>query len=391
MAPHPPKVRRAATIVRLAALALVVAAPSAPAPLAVDPVAIEITVDRAGTGTRLVLTHARAVDHVVQQTDGRIEVVYAEPIEVKPERGRFEDDPLLDRYVTRGGRSVVLFTGAQFRAYETFELNQPFRLVLDLEGGVASGEVGAGPPAAAPRAVIVLDPGHGGVEHGAVGPTGLREKEVTLHLAQLLKRALEQQDPSLAVVLTRDDDRLIGLDERTAIANYNKADLFVSIHLNASPRPEATGAETYYLASDATDGEARRLAALENRAWDGDDTQLARRGTGDPLDLVLWDLAQNHHLAESAALAESLQGYFNVLTGTRDRGVRQAPFRVLMGATMPAVLVEAGFISNPDEEQKFKTLGYRQQVVQAMSFAVADYLQKLERYASPRARALGPR
>ena len=155
------------------------------------------------------------------------------------------------------------------------------------------------------------------------------------------------------------------------MANHNRADLFVSIHLNASRRRDAYGAETYFLSADATDDEARILAGLENRADgrpDGETPSLPPDAKRRGLDLVLWDLAQNQYLAESSALAEAVQRELNVLTGTRDRGVRQAPFRVLMGATMPAILVEVGFISNPDE---------------ALARAVREFREGLETYQAP--------
>jgi N-acetylmuramoyl-L-alanine amidase len=182
------------------------------------------------------------------------------------------------------------------------------------------------------------------------------------------------------VVLTRDEDRLLGLDERTAIANHNRADLFLSIHLNASPRSEAAGAETYYLSTDPTDAEARALAMHENLSPGGAvelPPDLA------DLELVLWDLAQNRYLAESGALAESIQRHLNRLTGTRNRGVRQAPFRILMGAMMPAVLVEVGFISNEKQEALFRTANYRADVVDALAAAVEEFLENLERLAMP--------
>jgi N-acetylmuramoyl-L-alanine amidase len=231
--------------------------------------------------------------------------------------------------------------------------------------------------------IVVIDPGHGGVETGAVGPTGLQEKEVALDLARRLRQAL-QSDRKLSVVLTRDEDRLVGLDERTAIANHNQADLFVSIHLNASSRTNARGAETYFLSTKATDDEARTLAALENDAAGvSDDSVYTVDGERRDLDLVLWDLAQNQYLAESSVLAENMQIQLNELTGTRDRGVRQAPFRVLMGATMPSILVEVGFISNPDEEAQFRSDVYRTQVAQAMALAVYEFLADLERLSRP--------
>ena len=198
-------------------------------------------------------------------------------------------------------------------------------------------------------------------------------KDVTLDLARRLKSLLELQGAT--VVLTRDDDRVLPLDDRTAIANHNRAVLFISLHMNASKRKTAVGAETYFLATAATDAEARTLAGLENKAYESPDAVQAATPEAPPdrgLELILWDLAQNSVLAESSRLAESVQTELNTATGVRDRGVRQAPFRVLMGATMPAILIEAGFISNPEEEARFKDDAYKDKVAEAIARAVAS-------------------
>ncbi len=325
----------------------------------------------------MVLTHSEQVGYVIEESNGRLEVIYSQPVTIEPAAQRFEDK-VLKKYELRRGNRLILRTGEDFRGYESFELRNPFRLVLDLQNA-ALGNIAAAPQINRnPRLkIIVIDPGHGGVETGAVGPTGLREKEVTLDLARRVQRRF-QRDRNLTVVLTRDEDRLIGLDERTAIANYNRADLFLSIHLNASPRSTATGAETYFLSNDATDDDARTLAALENGA-SGVHPDQVNKADDRNLDLVLWDLAQNQYLAESSLLAERVQWHLNALTGTRNRGVRQAPFRVLMGATMPAVLVEAGFLSNIDEEERFRSMDYRARVAEAIEAAVRDFLRELDR------------
>ncbi len=293
---------------------------------------VDVTADSSPGSTRLVLTHSRSVVYAIEATRDKVRIRYAEPVQLRPPTARF-DDRILKRYGMRGDRVLTLYTGPNYKRYEAFELRNPFRLIIDLRGAPPESKSGQErfPSPDQPSTIIVIDPGHGGVEHGAIGPTGLMEKDVTLALARQLKRALQEADPSISVVLTRDEDRLVGLDERTAVANHNRAYLFLSIHLNASPRPDASGAETYYLSTDATDDEARILAALENR-------QIGQNGRPMPhervekgsLDLVLWDLAQNQYLAESSALADSIQGHLNLLTGTRNRGVRQAPFRVLM-------------------------------------------------------------
>jgi N-acetylmuramoyl-L-alanine amidase len=341
---------------------------------------VRVTVDDSGPSTRLVLTSAGPIAYELQPVEGGLAIVFAERIKLDPGSKRFSGT-ILERYDLDDDRRVVLHTGPGYHSYESFELLNPFRLVLDLQGTRATEEVEAQPSETRDprRKVIVIDPGHGGVETGATGPSGLQEKDVTLDLARRLRKELDHG--STDVVLTRDEDRLVGLDERSAIANHNRADLFLSIHLNASIRKNATGAETYYLAKSATDDEARKLAAQENVQ-----AAAASNQSSSALDLVLWDLAQNQYLAESSQLAESIQRRLNEVAGTRDRGVRQAPFRVLMGATMPAILVEVGFISNPDEEGKLGGGDYRDQIVRALVASINEYLARVDRLSGASAR-----
>jgi N-acetylmuramoyl-L-alanine amidase len=338
--------------------------------LAADPIAVKLSTDVSGASTRVVLTFSKKANCAVAEDAGRVKVRCDDPIAVDPPAGNL-DDPILDRFDVEGDRSVVLSTGRGYRSVDTFVLKNPYRLVIDLQGSRAEKAV---PVPAAPRKVlpvIVIDPGHGGVETGAIGPSGLQEKDLTLDLARRLKALLERQGAT--VVLTRDEDRVLPLDDRTAIANHNRAILFISIHLNASKRKTAVGAETYFLATSATDAEARTLAGLENKAYEpADAAPKAEGGPPGDLELILWDMAQNSFLAESSKLAEAVQNELNAATGVRDRGVRQAPFRVLMGATMPAILVEAGFISNPEEEARFKDDAYKDKVVEAIARAVAS-------------------
>ena len=234
---------------------------------------------------------------------------------------------------------------------------------------------------------IVLDPGHGGPEQGAIGPeAGTEEKQLTLILAKALRRKLQESLP-VEVLLTRDEDADLPLDSRTALANQNKADLFISIHLNASPDRSAHGAETYFLSLEATDERAAARAEAENQSGAA---QSARVETADDdLQLLLWDLAQTQHLAASQRLAQIIQRELNDTLGLENRGVRQAPFTVLMGATMPAVLVELGFISNPDEEAELLDPAYRADLLDAVTAAVLRFNEILER--SDRSAALGSR
>jgi len=249
-------------------------------------------------------------------------------------------------------------------------------------GGSAAPAPGAKPAASAPSFTVVLDPGHGGTETGAEGKKGtggkpgLFEKDVTLDIARRLRTLLQAQG-GINVLLTRDDDAVVALDDRTALANQNHADLFLSIHVNSAPRRDARGAETYFLSYASKDEDVRTLAAMENNAAGVDKEKLGAAPEG--LELVLWDLAQSQYLQESGALAGSIQKELNEALGARDRGVRQAPFRVLMGATMPAVLVEVGFISNPTEETSLATEEYRDKIAQALSRAVGAFLADAKR------------
>ena len=254
----------------------------------------------------------------------------------------------------------------------------PVGMASRAEAGSGSvGAAGSVPGRPARRTLtLVLDPGHGGSETGAEGKTGVFEKDITLDVARRLKSLLAGE-PGLEVLLTREEDEDVALDDRTALANQKHADLFLSIHVNASPRRDARGAETYFLSRQAKDEEVRTLAALENNAADVDRERLGEAPEG--LELVLWDLAQSQYLQESAELAVAIQEQLNEALGLKDRGVKQAPFRVLMGATMPAVLVEVGFISNPAEEAVLGTGEYRDKIAQALARALVTFVSDAKR------------
>ncbi|MBD3872978.1 MAG: N-acetylmuramoyl-L-alanine amidase [Acidobacteria bacterium] len=214
---------------------------------------------------------------------------------------------------------------------------------------------------------IVIDPGHGGDDTGAQSPDGLTEKELTLAIARRLARTLETRGH--AVRLTRDGDQSRALTDRTALANRLEAPVFVSLHANASTFSSVSGAETYYMSLDgASDEAAAATADLENRADGSPDNRSA-------LDLILWDLAQAEVLNESAELALAVQGRLNARLGSRDRGVKQAPFVVLTGATMPAILVEVGFLSNTSEARMLIQPDYQQQLAEAVAAGIEDFLR----------------
>ena len=241
---------------------------------------------------------------------------------------------------------------------------------------------------------IVLDPGHGGEEVGAVGRSGLMEKELALDIARRLRGRLEARG-GVRVLLTREDDQQIPLRQRTALANNARADLFVSIHLNSSRRSSAHGTEAYFLALTASDEEALDLARQENRGETAEAAAGAGEGEGgaegnpgearSDLQLVLWGMAQSEHLNRSSRLAELIQDEMDRLHGMESRGVKQAPFTVLMGATMPAVLVEVAFLSNQADEENLAREEFRESVAQALETAIDHLKAESEGGARPAA------
>jgi len=222
---------------------------------------------------------------------------------------------------------------------------------------------------------VVIDPGHGGMETGAKGRFGNLEKDITLAISLKLK-ALIEKDMGFEVVLTRDRDVDVSIENRSATANNHKAGLFISIHANGAVQRKAAGSETFFLSLNATDEETRRLAYLENNS-----TDLQSRidpSSDDDLMMILWDMAQNAYIKQSSRLAELVQSELDAMLGTRNRGIKQAPFRVLTGVACPAVLVEAAFISNPDEEQKLASSGFQTRVAEAIYRGLARYLRANE-------------
>ncbi len=219
---------------------------------------------------------------------------------------------------------------------------------------------------------VVIDPGHGGMETGAKGRFGNLEKDITLAVSLKLK-ALIERDMGFEVVLTRDHDVDVSIENRSAIANNHKAGLFISIHANGAVQRKAGGSETFFLSLNATDEETRRLAYLENNS-----TDLQSRidpSSDDDLMMILWDMAQNAYIKQSGRLAELVQSELDAMLGTRNRGIKQAPFKVLTGVACPAVLVEAAFISNPDEEQKLASSEFQTKVAEAIYRGLARYLR----------------
>jgi N-acetylmuramoyl-L-alanine amidase len=270
------------------------------------------------------------------------------------------------------------------RDFNAFLLPEPFRIVLEIQGGaptvvpsaptnrggvpVESAAARRSKPKAAGIRKIVLDPGHGGKDPGAIGQGGIAEKDIVLGVARKLASKLKKE-MGIEVVLTRADDRFIPLEDRTAIANAQKADLFISLHMNASPNAEARGVETYYL-DNTTDEASIRLAARENAT--------SRKNISD-LQFILSDMLQNMKLEDSVTLAHRLQvALVATSAGThlreiKDLGVKKALFYVLVGARMPSVLVEMFFITNRDEGRAMSHEQFQEAVADSLFDGIQQY------------------
>ena len=355
-------------------------------PVSIPRVAVSTYVS--GDLVRVVLEASETVPFRVQQEPGRVTVaIPRDLVDVASQPGRLAGG-IVESVQFLGGKDNVFAVelGPRFQGLKATEQESPSRLVLELSGPSSEpGERAVAPvfpsrparPAQEPSVrTVVIDPGHGGENVGAQGPGGTLEKDVALGIARKLRAELVNAR-GLQVFLTRDKDADVGLDERTAIANNYKADIFVSIHANASRARGAKGSEVYFLSYQASDDDSRLAAQLEGAA-----EPLPEAPPGSDLALILWDMAQAEHLEESSALASRIQEELAVVTGSEGRGVKQAPFRVLVGAAMPAVLVEVAFISNPDEEKLLASDAYQQKIAASLARGV-------ERFRRERAARLG--
>lgn len=339
------------------------------------------------TGTRVTFVVTPAVPQTVVSENGRLVVRFGADA-LDADLSGVTSSQVLTGVRVVPPTSVEIGLGpafASYRATEQREGGQP-RLTIDILAATpppTTTEPGA-PTTAAPETqpaapaepfvlaeagglrTIVIDPGHGGTENGARGPSGTLEKNVVLAIARQLKAAIEAR-LGIRVLLTRSGDETVALDARAAFANNNKADLFISIHANASVRSSVAGAEVFYV----TLGEYGNAAKM-NPAEVG--ALLPTLGGGErAVDLILWEMAQAQHLNESARLARVMETEMRQRLPMSPRAIQQAPFRVLVGANMPAVLVETGFITNPTEEKRLNSPDYQSQVVNALLSAVVRF------------------
>lgn len=305
---------------------------------------------------------------------------------------------------TEGAKTKVVLESRSIETYRVFTMVEPSRIVIDVRGQKQARATTPPPkqeppaertkdtpppekvkPGSSPSLAmqlglgvrrIVIDPGHGGKDKGATGFGGLHEKDITLALARELKKVLEEE-AHCEVILTRNKDKFISLEERTAIANAQKADLFISIHANANEDPSQHGTETYYL-NLTTDKHSARVAALENAT--------SSRRIGD-LEAILHDLMRNSKINESSRLAKDIQTRIcsrikSRYETVRDLGVKQAPFYVLMGAEMPGVLVETAFITNEKEAKRLKDKKFQEDIARGIAEGVNTYIRQMKQFAS---------
>jgi N-acetylmuramoyl-L-alanine amidase len=365
---------------------------------------VTVTTFVSGDAVRVVLEATESVPFRVSQDDKRVTVaITRELVETAPRQERLTGG-IVDSVQFLGGRDNVfaIGLGRRFQQLKTSEEpGPPARLVLEFQARPLAAAPPAGTPVpgapvpgapvpapaeqplpagrvapAEPRSgglrTVVIDPGHGGEEVGALGPGGAMEKDITLGIARKLRSGLVN-GLGVQAFLTRDRDVEVPLDERAAFANNYKADLFISIHANASRSHGAKGSEVYFLSYQSTDEESRRLAVSEGAV---DMSSGAGVAAGSDLALILWDMAQAEHLEASSALATRIQEELAEVTGSQGRGIKQAPFRVLVGAAMPAVLLEVAFISNSEEEKLLVSEAYQNKVVSAVVRGVARYQQQ---------------
>ncbi len=369
----------------------------------------------APASTRLIVEFSQPVHHRLERLAARpelsvparlsIEFPDTAPPSVLRDGMDFTEGPLVRLRAARPGGAItrLILDVPGLSDFGVFPMPDPFRLVIDVRGTPRAGPVrvvsqapsqpqrlaavirpgAAAPPAAAVpapvvpsrrRIKIVLDPGHGGKDPGARSADGVPEKDVVLAIARHLEERL-QTVPGVDVVLTRTADVFLALEERTARANAEQADLFVSIHANASPDGNLSGVETYFL-NNTNDRATIRLAEMENGL-----RQTTGRDHADPeVALILSDLIQSYKVQESVALAESVQQELvRVLdakgTPVNDLGVKRGPFYVLVGAGMPCVLVEVSFLSNAREGRRLAQPAYQEAIAEGLLRGIRRFVE----------------
>jgi N-acetylmuramoyl-L-alanine amidase len=339
-----------------------------------------------GALTRVTVDVAPATPHTVAQEGSRLLLRFdADALDVGDIRIT-PNDVLLGVHPGETASTLAFDLGPRFASFRVSDQPPPApnagRIVVELVAQTDAGPGAPGtPPAVAPHPAggeppplldlpqpgalhtIVIDPGHGGDDAGAKGGNGTLEKNVTLAISRKLKAALEAR-LGVRVLLTRDGDQSVNIDRRAALANNNKAELFLSIHANASARPSASGAEVLSLsASEASPGSPR-----------GTPESLPVLGGGNrDIEVIPWETAQGRFLGESSALARALEATLREHVAMAPRALVQAPLRVLVGANTPAALIETGFLTNGAQEKQLAGDDYQNAIVQALADGIVRF------------------
>lgn len=353
---------------------------------------VAVRVETTAAGATATFDISPATPTRVSQEGGRLVVNFeADALDVQTPDRIASQDYLQAVQAGETPATVRLVPGPRFGVHRATSAQadaSTSRLTIEL---LPAGAESPAPPAATPAAppapsaadpllvptspvpvlrTIVIDPGHGGDDLGARGPGGAVEKDIVLQIARRLRTMIESR-LGLRVFLTRDDDRPMSLDDRSAYANSQRADIFISVHANAALGTALKGAEVY------------SLSAEREQQTRPDDTQEALLpalgGNSRLIEMLPWESAQARSVEQSSALASIVEQALRARVEMSPRAVQQAPFRVLVGATMPAVLVEVGYLSNPEQEQALTSGGYQDQVAQSLFNAVVQFRAQYER------------
>jgi N-acetylmuramoyl-L-alanine amidase len=291
-------------------------------------------------------------------------------------------------YLDESPRAVIIEVskkeGAQAIKHPPMEKKEPQKIVK-AKPKVVSPTALAAPAVSRPRAdidapylalsplrTIVIDPGHGGKDVGAVGPSGTLEKDVNLQIGLALAKLLNNEG-RFKVILTRSNDSFVALQDRSSIANKAKADLFISLHCNAGLSSHSNGFEVYFLSEKASDDAAAAVARRENAVVELEGVAGKAR---QELEGLLWSLARNEHMNDSSTIAGLIDQQVAKRMSMTSRGVKQAGFYVLRGTSMPAILVESGFITHPKEEGLLRSARFHRKLVDALYAGLLDYEKK---------------
>jgi len=345
-------------------------------------------VEPLGTVTRVTFDVAPPTPHTVTQEGSKVVVHFdADALDAADLKANATTDTLQGIRVGDAPQTVTLDLGPRFATSRTSDQPAPAgasRIVIDLIAQPETTAPGTAQPLpqtpqpntppepplldlpnAGGLRPIVIDAGHGGDDVGARGAQGTLEKNVTLSVARKLKASIEAR-LGVRVLLTRDGDQTVGPDQRAALANNNKADLFISLHASASVRPAVAGAQVFYLSLAGYGSEAQ--------ASRGNPEALPVVGGGNrAIEIIPWEMAQGRYLQQSAAFASSVEGALREHVPMSTRALQQGPFRVLVGANMPAVLVELGFLSNAQQEPQLAGESFQNTLVQALTDGIVRY------------------